>query len=127
MKRRKFALLAGLGISAIAIPTWYYNFYKQEKDWLMHEPELLSYICDSPAIIDIGENYRQQFPDENSELKLIELLSNSTSAGSTTSNEILRQKIKADYNEGNAVMVDGWILSRTEARQCALFSIIQTN
>ena len=36
-------------------------------------------------------------------------------------------QITDDYNKGNTVMIDGWILSRIEARQCALFSLIQTN
>jgi hypothetical protein len=35
----------------------------------------------------------------------------------------LDQQIKNDFITGNMVMVDGWILSVTEARQCALFSL----
>lgn len=127
MKRRQFMLWSGLGISAIAIPTWYYKFYTPEYDQLLTEPELLSHIWDGTIIGDIGETYRKQFSDENSKRKLAKLLSNYASTESTTTIEMLRQQIADDYSQENTVMVDGWILSRTEARQCALFSLTQTN
>ena len=30
-----------------------------------------------------------------------------------------------DFDDGRTVVVDGWILSATEARQCALYSLTQ--
>ena len=119
--------MSGLGISAIAIPTYYYKFYTPEYDQLITEPELLSYIWDTATIRDIGENYRKQFSDEDSERKLVNFLSDYASTESTTTIEMLRQQIANDYSQGNIVLVDGWVLSRTEARQCALFSLKQTN
>ncbi|WP_242082892.1 hypothetical protein [Aestuariivivens sediminis] len=127
MKRREFIPLSGLGISAIVIPTYYYKFYTPEYDPLLTEPELLSNILDGTTIRNIGEIYRKQFSDENSERKLAKLLSDYASTESTTTIEMLRQQIAVDYDKGNTVMVDGWILSRTEARQCALFSLTQTD
>jgi hypothetical protein len=127
MKRRKFILLSGLGVSAIAIPTWYYKFNTPEYDQLLTEPELLSHIWDGTTICEIGEIYRKQFSDENSERKLVKHLSDYESTETTTITEVLRQQITDDYNKRNTVMVDGWVLSRTEARQCALFSLTQTN
>ncbi|TDI68072.1 MAG: hypothetical protein E2O86_07985 [Bacteroidetes bacterium] len=127
MKRTNFILLTGVGISAIAIPTWYYKFNIPEYDQLLTEPELLSHIWDGTTIGEIGEIYRKQFSDENSERKLVKHLSDYESTESTTITEVLRQQITDDYNKGNTVMVDGWVLSRTEARQCALFSLTQTN
>ena len=38
----------------------------------------------------------------------------------------LERRIKEDYETGNIVTIEGWILSATEGRQCALFSLIQT-
>lgn len=127
MKRRKFILLSGLGISAIAIPTWYYKFNIPENHQLLSEPELLSYIWDDTTIIEIGKIYRNQFSNENSESKLVKQLSDYESTETSTITEVLQQQITADYNTGNTVVIDGWILSRTEARQCALFSLTQTN
>ncbi len=127
MKRKKFILLSGLGISAIVIPTYYYKFYTSKENQLLTKPELLSHIWDTTTIGEIGESYRKQFSDENSEQKLAKLLSSNTSTKSTITSEILRQQIVDDYTQENIVMVDGWILSRTEARQCALFSLTQSN
>ena len=126
MKRRKFILLTGLGVSAIAIPTWYYKYRDLAYDPLLTEPELLSYIWDGNTISEIGEMYRKQVSNENSERKLVSLILNNVSSDLTTT-EMLRQQITYDYKSGDTVMVGGWILSRTEARQCALFSLTQKN
>ena len=120
MKRGHFILLSGLGITAIAIPTWYFT---SQKDTLLTEPELLSHIWDNKTIGDIGEKYRVKFPNENNEDILEKLLSVHSSNSSTKTIERLRKQISDDYTEGNTFMIDGWILSRTELRQCALFSI----
>lgn len=127
MKRRNFVLFAGMGISAIAIPTWYYTNRDLEYDQLLTEPELLSYIWDGTTIREIGNLYREKFSDENSERKLIELLFNDDSTDLTKNIEILNNQITKDYKTGNTIMMDGWVLSRTEARQCALFSLTQNN
>jgi len=64
---------------------------------------------------------------ENDDDKLIQLLSgNSPIAGSsdeTAIHQYLDQKVKQDFETGNTVLVKGWVLSVTEARQCALFSL----
>jgi hypothetical protein len=125
MKRRNFILLTGVGISAIALPTWYYKYRDLEYDQLLTEPELLSHIWDGNMISQIGEIFRKQFSDENSERKLVKLLSRSVSPELTTTSLMLQQKITDQYNMGNTVMIDGWVLSKTEARQCALFSLTQ--
>ncbi len=127
MKRRNFVLLAGIGISAIAIPTWYYKYRDPANDQLLAEPELLSYIWDDNTISKIGNLYLEEFSDENSELKLIELLSNNVSTDLNENTEMLNQQITNDYKTGNTIMIAGWVLSRTEARQCALFSLTQNN
>jgi hypothetical protein len=126
MKRRNFILLTGVGISAIAIPTWYYKYRDLEYDQLLTEPEFLSHIWNGNSIGEIGEIYRKQFSNENSKGKLVKYLSDyKTETASII--EVLRQQVTDDYIKGNTVMVDGWILSKTEARQCALFSLTKTN
>jgi len=119
--------LTGLGISVIAIPTWYYKYRDLEYDQLLTEPELLSYIWDGNTISEIGEIYREQFPDENSERQLVGLLSNFTSSNTNLWIESLQLQITEDYKIGKTVLVDGWILSKTEARQCALYSLTQND
>jgi len=67
-------------------------------------------------------------PAENNEDKLTQLLSGNgaiaTSAGEKAIHQYLDQKIKEDFEKGDVVTVKGWILSVTEARQCALFALV---
>jgi hypothetical protein len=35
-----------------------------------------------------------------------------------------RALVARDFADGHTVLVDGWVLSVTEARQCALFSLL---
>ena len=63
---------------------------------------------------------------EDSERSLIKLLHADTN-DDIIGIAALKKGIKNDFEIGNTVMIDGWILSVTEARQCALFSIIQPN
>lgn len=36
----------------------------------------------------------------------------------------LSDLVREDFADGRTVVIDGWILSLTEARQCALFSLL---
>ncbi|MEZ4810772.1 MAG: hypothetical protein R2819_10460 [Allomuricauda sp.] len=121
MKRTQFILLSGLGISAVALPLWYYQCQHSEREALLTEPEMLSSFLETDDIRKIGELYRKQVASENSEEALELLLSNQGAVQVTAGG--LQRQITEEYRLGQTVMVDGWILSRTEARQCALFSL----
>ena len=125
MKRRNFILLTAAGTATIVLPTWYYKFRDLEYDQILTEPELLSYIWDDNTIQEIGKTYRDQYPDENSERVLVTLLSSGDLSDTGSIAKSLQQQIKEDYKAENIVMLDGWLLSLTEARQCALFSLTQ--
>jgi hypothetical protein len=79
----------------------------------LETPDFLSHVCDIPTIRQLGAAYRVQTPAEASQEALIALLLPGVTA----------QTIKTDYAKGNIVTLKGWVLSRTEARQCALFSV----
>ena len=79
----------------------------------LETPDFLSHICDTPTIRQLGAAYRAQTPAEASQETLIALLQPGITA----------QTIKSDYANGNIVTLRGWVISRTEARQCALFSL----
>lgn len=125
MKRRGFILTGAAGIAALSIPTAYYYFLSDIKyDKALAEPQFLSMIWDTTMISTIGNKYRLQIPNEKKERSLVKLLLADASTGSDTSTLSIDQKIKKDFETGNTVTVDGWILSVTEARQCALFSTV---
>lgn len=123
MKRKNFIILTVTAAAGIAIPTWYYKYGNLEYNTLLKEPELLSHIWDTKTIIEIGKIYREQYPDENNERKLVKFLSNSNPSVISSTIEYLQKKIQDDFKADRTVIIDGWILSVTEARQCALFSL----
>ena len=113
--------MSGLGITAVALPLWYARYRDSEQDRLLAQPEMLSSFLETDGIRKIGELYRKQVALENSEEALELLLSNQGAVQVTA--EGLQEQIIEEYRLGHTVMVDGWILSQTEARQCALFSL----
>ncbi len=126
MKRRNFMLLTGLGVSAVVIPTWYFKYRNSQPYPILSQPELLSYIWNESAILEIGELYRREVVAEQGLDQLVELLTSNALPESITS-EQLQQQVANDFKTNNTVQLDGWILSKTEARQCALFSLTQSN
>ena len=127
MKRRSFILLSATGITALVIPSLSCNNVNPTASKLLQEPNQLAHICDAQTIRDIGNTYRKQVSAESEKDQLIKLLltdatGNSISTDSTLLKLALNEKIQADFASGNVVKVKGWILSVTEARQCAIFS-----
>ena len=123
MKRKDFILITAAGLTAISIPLAYTYLMKSEYDSLLSQPQSLSLIWDNQTISDIGNRYRSQVPRENKERALVKQLLAETDSHNLALS--LEEKIKRDFETGKTIMVDGWILSITEARQCALSSTIQ--
>jgi hypothetical protein len=92
-------------------------------------PETLMNFLDERMIVAIGDSYRQAHAGESRAEDLESLIMHDASSPeSKSSNEkvrrkLLQNKIRDDFAHGRLLQVDGWLLSKTEARQCALFSI----
>jgi hypothetical protein len=114
MKRRTFILSAAAGLGVVSASSYYF-FGHLEYDPELAIPQSLSLIWDTETIRNIGSQYLTNFPSEKSERSLVKLLKTKPSEDTITS----------DFKNGNIVIVDGWILSVTEARQCALASAQQ--
>ena len=130
MQRRKFIQLSAMGSAAIGITGIscrhrHAGFYD-----ILGKPEGLAQICDLKTLREIGMAYRLQTASERDTDKLVALLS-ADSAGKPVSSasdnlfiqSLISKKINQDFERGNTVIVKGWILSVTEARQCALLSV----
>jgi hypothetical protein len=124
MKRRDFILMGTAGLTAVAIPSAYYYFRDIEFDPSLAEPSALYLIWDKDAIIAIGKQYRTQVPDENSKGTLARELYRDAPEEKKQLNIFIEEKIKDDFKSNTTITVDGWILSATEARQCALLSTL---
>jgi hypothetical protein len=131
MKRKQFILVSAVGITAIAGTGLGCGRRKDTLQKLLSEPVLLEHICDAKTLAQIGDAYRRQMGEEVKPERLqAELLSDSAgqkiseSSSFSVIQNLLDQKIHADFATGNVIVLDGWVLSQTEARQCALFSFV---
>jgi hypothetical protein len=115
MKRRDFIISTVAGVGVISASA-YYLFGDVEYDAALADPHSLALIWDTKTISDIGKQYRINNPDESSPRTLVKLLNTASPNDETITN---------DFAAGKIVIVDGWMLSQTEARQCALASTQQ--
>jgi hypothetical protein len=121
-----FSILGALGISGVA----FWSIVRQRKYNSYAIPEVLSSLTTDTAIKKIGVSYLERYPDERSERKLLYHLGLSAPSGTNLStlkantvHDLLLKQIEADFLQGRMCIIEGWVLSRTEARQCALFSL----
>jgi len=89
-------------------------------------PSELAGICDKNTLIKIGNTYRVQTGENNGEY-LEELLFDDSELRDSEIRIFLNNKVIEDFDKGNTILIEGWLLSVTEARQCALFSLLETN
>ena len=134
MKRRNFIALTALTAATVSFPFINCSNSNPELDKKLAIPEMLSQLCDEKTILEIGTFYGKALPDNYSLTGMeSELLKNtggktiSSSTAATEINSILKEQVQHDYATGNTVIVNGWVLSVTEARQCALFSLLHKN
>jgi len=129
MNRKKFLLLSGVVASAIAIPVLTRHARNARLDRPLFLPGSLAGILDQETIREIGLAYRSATPSEDAEPGLTRLLltapdgSRLPAEDRTAVRRMLERKVHDDFETGSIRMVNGWILSVTEARQCALFSM----
>jgi hypothetical protein len=129
MRRRTFIVGSVVAAAAVAVPVLYRRYQQAKWDKPLIRPVILSHFCDEETIRQIGLSYRSKFPAENTERKLIDLLlpGNAGKIHSSSDNSIdgsqLIGKIQEEFKANNIINLNGWVLSPTEARQCALLSL----
>ena len=127
MKRKAFIITAAT--VAIGVPLVYY--YKNNRNFNpLYTPFFLSNFCSQKEIREIGLSYRKQIPLENDKNKLTDIILTDNSgkkikASDKSDIEILvNAKIHEEFSNYKTMIINGWVLSLTEARQCALFSFL---
>jgi hypothetical protein len=87
------------------------------------QPELLE-MLGPERVRALGAHYRASVPSENSASSLRAALSNGASRLNLPwMHSSIADRVRDDFAAGRTVLVDGWVLSVTEARQCALASL----
>jgi len=130
MKRRTFILTLVAAASGIVLTVFYSRKDDSKRRKLsIIDPMILSSFCDEQTLRDIGQSYRDTNPDENSRDKLMRFLTKGLNNGDKSSindseaiNE-LELRIENEFKETDPLIIKGWVVSKTEARQCALLSL----
>ena len=92
-------------------------------------PSMLSGFCDEATLREVGRRYLAEFPGEHSAAILLSRLGDDgapRSAGGPGEIEGASEaanQAEQDFLKKKILVIDGWIISRTEARQCALLAL----
>ncbi|MDP9206417.1 MAG: hypothetical protein M3P12_13355 [Gemmatimonadota bacterium] len=87
------------------------------------EPELVE-MLGPERVRQIGTQYRADVPQESSAAALREAISSSSRRGfARRYRRSIEAQIHDDFAASRIVVVSGWVLSLTEARECALYSL----
>ena len=122
LDRRQFLQLSALGIVA-AVADSACSASSDRPDAAVDRPQLLA-MLGPERVRELGAHYRASTPSENSVDALRAALSTGRGPQNPTiKNGSLDGQIRDDFAAGRTVMIDGWVLSVTEARQAALFSL----
>lgn len=109
----------GFMILFIGIGSWFFWLRKKSQLSESLQPYTMSKICSSNEILNIGIKYSELSGEKDADL-LIQLLGIDLNSISV---EDLDYRIATDFEKDRTVMINGWLLSITEARQCALYSL----
>lgn len=124
MQRRTFIHLSAFTAIALTVP--FVDGCKPESmDKVIAQPLFFSHLVDVKTINETGQAYRKLAPAEDNRTTLTQLLLDSNKSTDKKSIQtLLDNRVEQDFKAGKTVTAKGWVLSLTEARQCALFSIL---
>ncbi|WP_242117132.1 hypothetical protein [Aestuariivivens sediminicola] len=127
MKRRVFTKSMILGSLAITTPLVTVGCKQIDYDPADLGNHALPLIWKEDILRDIGKMYLETHPKERREKKLIRLLTKDYKDETMSLKDHLKQNIIQDFKSKNTLIIAGWILSKTEARQCALMALTKIN
>lgn len=127
ISRRGFLAVCGFAAAAAAGGWLYVEATDEDFDAELAFTENAAVLFSSlEAARRIGAAYLAHRPSERGERALVRLLEASRPSwrevwdGTGDVSRIARDESRRDYAEGHVVLVEGWYLSLTEARLCAL-------
>ena len=113
-------LVSIAGAAAVAVPLYYFWNEADPEDNPAQYPVVLASFLDYDTLERLGEGYLKKFPDERGRDTILNALLKGKGIKRGNLESYLKKQIKQDYRQERIVQIDGWILSLTEARQCAL-------
>jgi len=127
MKRRAFIFTASLAV--VGLPVAYYIKKSRNEINPLTTSDFLSRFCDEQTLRDIGTSYRMLVPEENEKQRLTDLILTTRDGKKIKASnkaglaELVAKKNYEEFASYKTLILQGWVISITEARQCALFSL----
>lgn len=126
MDRRHFITRAATGALALGLPGAAWQTGPSAHLQTLARPALLDMLGDR-RVRNLGMHYREMYPTEcDVDILRAAILGSDMPAltDAPTLHAYLKATIRGDFAAGRTVLLKGWVLSVTEARQCALFSLV---
>jgi len=128
MERRKFIALSATALAGLAIP--FACASENYKNIVAAMPKLspLEKFCTEKELHDIGTKYIATVPEEG-DLSTIGKYIFKNDAGQLVDanpaaiEKLLDAKIAMDFQADHTTIVDGWVISITEARVCGVIAL----
>ena len=123
MKRKYFLRVSTLAVLGLTLPLSYCSSNQESLDELLSIPSTLSNIFNIDLINEFGKNYLNHHSRvKDKEGLLGKFLENGTQTNfdKDALYKSLFAQIKSDFDNDRVIKLDGWFLSETELRQCAL-------
>ncbi|MFD0766957.1 hypothetical protein ACFQZI_19015 [Mucilaginibacter lutimaris] len=127
MERRLFVKLSAFTAIALTLP-FAESCNSGSKEMAIAQPLLFSHLVDAKTIKEAGADYLKTHATENDREKLAQLLMGGKDVAKLSKDEIqtlLDKQVTADFKTGRVLQVSGWVMSQTEARQCALYTLLK--
>jgi hypothetical protein len=123
MKRRDFLGISAAGVAGLAWPGTSAAALGVPRATLAH-PHLLDVLHNERLVGELGRRYREDVPSED-DAQVLEaaILAGAPANVGSAPRAWLGDQVQRDFAGGRTVTVNGWVLSLTEARQAALYSL----
>lgn len=120
MKRRKFINISTA--SMVLLTTGAFALNNDDNQKLILETESLGSIWTHSTIVKVGHLYRHRYPNENYSKSLLNHIPEDLINREELPN-CFKKKIIEEHKTNDTVLIDGWLISKTEGQKCALISI----
>lgn len=129
MQRRTFIKLSGAA-TVLSMAPWVTGCVS-DAQWTgtLATPQTIGAFCTKDELIAVGEAYCKMHSNECDQSSIEDLIlkdGDKTYKPTDTPSLVrfLNTKIASEFASGDLIVVKGWVLSRTEARQIALYSLL---
>ena len=120
MERRRFINISSASI--VLISTGAFALNNSVNQQLILETESLGSIWNHSTIVRVGQLYRDHYPNENYSKSLLDTIPEHL-INSEELPKCFKKKIINEHKNNDTLLINGWLISKTEGRKCALISI----